>query len=464
MAKTLIIYPYADGTIGHTKSSTGSSGYSLINGTTNNTTGYLRHSLSTTVNTLTSSFTSMQPASNVTIGKIRVNSLTSVNLYIAVNKGSNATLASMDIFGSITIDGNTYKSQTYNPTGNVNVTSQTLSFTNANVNKIFQSLSNNIQFLLSTTGRYTSDSNKNNDSDITIYNANVTISYDDVFDCKAEVITGVGITSATPTAQEVVDGDTCTFSATLQNNWRFVGWYTSSDFSGNPVSTNQTYIATITANTVLYPKAEPNYSINIYGDSTKFTYICSATGNRAYAGDSVTITIMPSKSIYKFAGIYEADNNGNKLSTHITNDNPYTFTMPANNLNLYVQIGREIKVYVYCLNCSLASGTSPIITSSGKTETISITYDSTVSEWSGIYQDPGYTVKLSNSQQYTFVVPENDVYLYAKAIQQQQIYVKENGIWQTYSKIYVKENNIWVEKNDYDGILDTLKNYKRIEL
>jgi len=28
-------------------------------------------------------------------------------------------------------------------------------------------------------------------------------------------MTGVGIASATPTAQEVIDGDICTFSATL---------------------------------------------------------------------------------------------------------------------------------------------------------------------------------------------------------------------------------------------------------
>ena len=465
MAKTLIIYPYADVNIGHTKSNTSSSGYSLINGATNNTTGSLKHELSTTVNTLTSTFTNLQQNSTITLGKIRLNSITSVNLYLTITKGQNATLTEMDIFGSVIIDGTTYKSSSYKPTGAVSNTARTLSVQSNNINKIYQSLSNNdIQFILSTTGGYTSSESKQNASDITIYNANVTISYDDVFDCKAEIMTGVGIASATPTAQEVIDGDICTFSATLQNDWRFVGWYTSSDFSGTPVSTSQTYTATITKNTILYPKAEPKYNINIYGDSTKFTYICSATGNKAYAGDTVTVTITPSKSIYKFAGIYAADINGNKLSTHISNDNPYTFTMPTNNLNLYIQIGKEIKVYVYCLNCSLASGTSPVITSSGKTETINITYDSATSEWSGIYQDSGYTVKLSDSQQYTFVVPENDVYLYAKAIAQQQIYVKENGIWQTYSKIYVKENGIWVEKEDYDGILDTLKNYKRIEL
>ena len=465
MAKSLKLYPYSDGTIGHTKSSNNSSGYSLINGTTNNTTGYLRHNLSTTVNTLTSTFTNLQPASNVTLGKIRINSLTSVNLYLAVTEGSNATLKSMDIFGSITIDGTTYKSSSYKPTGNVNTTSQTLSFSNANINKIYQSLSNNsIQFLLSTTGGYTSNSNKNNDSDVTIYNANITISYDDVFDCKAEVIAGVGIASATPTAQEVADGDTCTFTATLQQHWKFVGWYTSSDFSGTPVSTSRSYTRTITANTTLYPKAEPAHHINIYGDTTKFNYTCSATDNVEYAGDIVTITITPSNSIYKYSGIYEADANGNKLSTHITNDNPYTFTMPANDVYLYVEIGKEIKIHVNCLNCSLASGTSPIITSSGKTETIRITYDSTTSDWSGIYQDSGYTVRLTNSQEYTFVVPDNDVYLYAKAIAQQQIYVKENGVWQTYSKVYVKENGTWVQKDDYQGIFDTLKNYKRITL
>jgi len=216
MAKTLIIYPYADVNIGHTKSNTSSSGYSLINGATNNTTGSLKHELSTTVNTLTSTFTNLQQNSTITLGKIRINSISSVNLYLAITKGQNATLTEMDIFGSVIIDGTTYKSSSYKPTGAVSTAAQTLSVQSNNINKIYQSLSNNdIQFILSTTGGYTSSESKYNASDITIYNANVTISYDDVFDCKAEIMTGVGITSATPTAQEVVDGDTCTFSATL---------------------------------------------------------------------------------------------------------------------------------------------------------------------------------------------------------------------------------------------------------
>lgn len=138
--------------------------------------------------------------------------------------------------------------------------------------------------------------------------------------------------------------------------------------------------------------------------------------------------------------------------------------MPHNDLNIYVEIGKEIKIHVNCQNCSLVSGTSPIISSSGKTETIRLTYDSTTSDWSGIYQDAGYTVRLTNEQEYTFVVPENDMYLYAKAIAQQQIYVRENGTWQPYSKVYVKENGQWVQKDDYENIFNVLKNYKRINL
>lgn len=299
---------------------------------------------------------------------------------------------------------------------------------------------------------------------IYISSSHIILEYELVFDCKTEIITGVGIKSATPTAQEVVDGDTCTFLASLENDWRFVGWYDNYDLIGTPVSTNQRYTTTIRKNTTLYPKAEPKYNINIYGDTTKFTYTCSSSDNKEYGGETVTITIKPTKSIYKYSGIYEADTNGNKLSKHISNDNPYTFTMPHNDINLYVEIGKEIKIHVNCKNCSLASGTSPIISSSGKTETIRLTYDSTTSDWSGIYQDAGYTVRLTNEQEYKFIVPDNDVYLYAKAIAQQQIYVRENGTWQPYSKVYVKENGQWVQKDDYENIFNVIKNYKRINL
>lgn len=461
MATTIKLYPFADGTINHTKSSTSSSAYSLINEATNSTTGYLYHNFSTSSTNRVSSFTNLSPASNVNINnKIRINSIDNVFYYITTET-SNANLQNINLYGTVKIGNLTFNSSSFIDTTAVSRSSQTLNISNGSVNLIYDSFSDaNISFEINSTGQYSSSGGKSQSANLIIYNANITVSYDDVFDCKAEVIAGVGIVSATPTAQEVVDGDTCTFSVTLQNEWRFIGWYENSDFSGTPVSTNASYTTTITKNTILYPKAEPKYNINIYGDTTRFNYTCSS-GSQEYGGESVTINITPTKSIYKFAGIYEADIDGNKLSTHISNDNPYTFTMPHKSINLYIEIGKEIKIYVDCKNCSISSGSSPIISSNGKTETLTFTYDSLTSDWSGLYQDSGYTIRLTNELSYTFVVPDNDVYLYAKAIPKQQIYIKENGVWETYSEVYVKENGTWVLKDDYENIFNILKNYKR---
>jgi len=465
MAKSLILYPYSDVQVNHSKSASGNQGYSLINEASNSSNGYIQDILETDNKTLLSTFSSMRPASNISVGKIRLNSITSVNLYLQVTKGSNATLAEISIYGSVAVDGTTYTSQSYNPSGAVSASAQTLSVPSNTIGKIYTpSSDDSIEFTVATSGYYTTQSSKNNDSTIRIYNANVTVSYDDVFECKAEIVSGVGIVSATTSAQDVVDGDVCTFTAAVDADWRFVGWFDNSDFSGDPVSTSATYTTVITKNTTLYPKAETKYDISVYGDTTKFSYTCSSQGNKEYAGEIVTITVTPSKSIYKYSGIYKADINGNKLSEHITNDNPYTFTMPADNVRIYVEIGKEVKVYVNCVNCSLSSGTSPVVSSSGKTETISLVYDTTTSDWSGIYQDPGHTIRLTGETSYTFVMPENDVYLYAKAIGKQQIYVRENGTWQTYSGVYVKENGQWVRKDDYEGIFDALKNYVHIKL
>lgn len=295
-----------------------------------------------------------------------------------------------------------------------------------------------------------------------ISTSHIVLEYDLVFDCKAEIISGNGISSVTPSAnQEVVEGESCTFTATLESSeWVFVGWYSSSDFSGSPESTSLSYTKTITENTTLYPKAIHKNNIHIYGNTDRFTYVLSSTS--ALENAQVTLTVTPTNSIYQFSSIYVADVNGNKTAVHISNDNPYTFTMPDNDVYLYVEVGKKVNVYVNCQNCQLSTGTSPIESSGGKTETITITYDSENADWSGIYSDKNYTNKVSDTTTYTFMVDESDVYLYAKAISKQQIYVKENGVWEAYSKVYVKENGTWVEKTDPSEIFDIIKKYKRV--
>lgn len=108
--------------------------------------------------------------------------------------------------------------------------------------------------------------------------------------------------------------------------------------------------------------------------------------------------------------------------------------------------------------------TSPIQTVAGRTETINFTYDSTSYDWSGIYSDARYTNRITQNQSYTFLVSNNDEYLYARAIGKQQIYLKENGTWQTYSEVYVKENGTWVKKSDFRDVFDTSKHYRKLEV
>lgn len=295
--------------------------------------------------------------------------------------------------------------------------------------------------------------------------ANITIDYDLVFDCKAEVKAGYGIASATPTAQEVVEGDSCVFTAVEQTgDWIFEGWYDNSDFTGTPESTQNPYTKTnITQDTILYPKGKPGYKIQVFGDSNRFTYTLNKT--TAVEGETITLTTSSkNSSLYKFADIYEADANGNRTSTILSTTANYTFTMPAHSVYIYVAYGKDVKIYVTCQNCSLSGETSPITVTGGSTKTISFTNDQTTTDWVGIYSDANFTNRLTTAQQYDLQLGESDMYIYAKAILKQQIYVKENGTWVGYSKVYVKENGNWVQKDDFSNIFDTNKKYKRIEL
>ena len=313
MAKTLTIYPFADVSIQHAKSSTDSTGYALVNEKTNNTTGYLSHTFSTGATTYVSSFGGLDHASDVTIGKIRINSISSVNLYLDLTKGSNATLNGVNIFGNVTINGNTYTSSSYNPTGAVSTSLQTLAISNANINQIYSSVSTaSIGFSISTTGRYTTDSDKNNNSYLRIYNANVTISYDDVFTCAVNVISGHGITQASCSDSDVVDGGLCTFNASVQDKYEFYGWYDNADFEGNPLSISPSFTTVIREDTTLYPMAVKEDFVPPDEDPQKVYYPITISSINAItnpmkgttkveSGTSKTITITPSDPLLTLA-------------------------------------------------------------------------------------------------------------------------------------------------------------------
>ena len=313
MAKTLIIYPFADVSIGHTKSNTEITGANLINEANNSTNGFLTHNFSTASTTCVSSFSDMEQRSNVTLGKLRINSISSVNLYLALSKSSNATFSNVNIFGTVSINGNTYQSESYNPTGAVNASSRVLPVNNANVNRVYSSLSSaNIQMSVSSSGSYTVSDDKSANGSLNIYNANVTISYDDIFVCAAQVIAGNGISTATVSSSEVIDGETCTFSATVENGYLFDGWYDSDSFDGDPYSTDTTFTLKITENTTLYPKAIKEGVVPPEEDPTKIFYPITISSinartspskgtTKVESGTSKTIKITPKDPLLTLA-------------------------------------------------------------------------------------------------------------------------------------------------------------------
>lgn len=325
MAKTLIIYPYADGVIGHTKSNNTGSAASLINEQTNSANGYLQQTFNfvDAAETVTSSFSGFSVSDGTSLNKFRLNSILSVNLYFAKYRTAytqtNITINDLNIFGTVTLNGTNYISESYTDgtaTNNRTTIAHSLSISTNSINRTYQSVNDlNVTLLLSTAGRAAdsnADGTKNRAADLRIYNANVTISYDDVFDCAVQVITGNGISTATVSSSEVVEGDTCTFSATVQNDYVFDGWYDNEDFDGDSYSTDSTFTMRIVENTTLYPKAVKEGYVPPEEDPTKVFYpiVISSINARTSpskgttkieSGTSRTVKITPTDPIMTLA-------------------------------------------------------------------------------------------------------------------------------------------------------------------
>lgn len=336
MAKTIIIYPASDISIEHSKYPTGTANaYTLINDeTSDDDTSYITHNLTTSNANKTSTF----KCDNTGLtGKIYLTGISSLirSRYVS----NNAEINSPIVRTSVSINnGSSVNSSNITPT-NSYVTNEYTYQTISGLNTIYNSINDaNIVIGVYTSGSYTSGEGKSSSSaSIRVTQANITITYLDVFDCSAEMIPGTGIASVTCSSPETVDGNTCTFTATLENNIEFVGWY--SDVEGtNLVSTNRVYTATITDNTTLYAKGSVLYNVNVYAD--EHCTVSSTTSSAVY-GTSVTVTAAVESSRYSFIGWYSNP----ERTTLVTTDNPYTFNL-HNDTVLYAKTKINQIMYV----------------------------------------------------------------------------------------------------------------------
>lgn len=317
MAKSIILYPAKDVSFAHSASS-GENGYVLINDVTSDDgTSYIYQTLTKSNSNVTSTF---KCDNTDKTGKIYITGISSLvrSAYAMSNVPyikSPVTKLSVSIHGGNSVSGsNNTVTDTY--------TTFTDTYQNVSgLNTIYQSIDDaNVVIDVYTSGSYsTIQQNKEGNVTIRVTQANVTIEYEDVFDCFAGSISGSGIKSVSVSNNEVIDGNTTTFTAVLENNFEFDGWY--SDAEGkNKVSSDITYVATITQNTTLYAKGTLLYDVSVYGDENLNV---SASLNRAKSGTPITVTATPTSERYKFTGWFSNESR----TTLVSIDNPYTFTL-----------------------------------------------------------------------------------------------------------------------------------------
>jgi hypothetical protein len=341
MAKTLKIYPISDASLNHdVYPSNTSNGYTLVyDVTSDDNTTYIYHKFDKTTSTKTSSF---KCGDNSVSKKIYLRSISYLfrGMYNTSDEGlSSVSSVTANVIPTVSINGGA--------SANGNQASMTTSYTNysgsfsnvSGLNTIYNSIFDaNIVFGLQTSGLYTmSSDSKTANVQLRITQANLTITYDDVFDCSASVVVGTGISSVSVSKSEAVDGDIVTFTATLIGGVAFDGWYSDSACT-NKVSSNATYQTTITQDTTLYAKGDFLYDVNVVADSY---CTVSTTAAQATYGTSVTVTATVTGQNRMFEGWYSNP----QRTTLVSTDNPYTFSV-TDNVTLYASTRVSETLYV----------------------------------------------------------------------------------------------------------------------
>ena len=167
-------------------------------------------------------------------------------------------------------------------------------------------------------------------ADLALY-AKATIDAD-IYNCSA--VAGENIVSVSVSDESVVSGDSATFTAQLNEECLFDGWYSDSSYS-TLVSTLNPYTTPITSDTTLYAKGTKiSYSVSV---GTAEHGIATVSANTAHYGDSVTFTFTPEDETWELYGWYSDEG----LTQLVSESNPYTHSV-TRNVILYPKAGKKI--------------------------------------------------------------------------------------------------------------------------
>ena len=329
---TVKLYPSSDSDLGHS-CSTGSTGYTLINEVTadgDSSYIYDRVAKNTTEQVKTSTFNVNQ--TSVT-RKFRLNSLS----YVLNCKSQNSALSST-LSVSCSVNGGSFSTvKTSNATTSYQEYTNTLL---SNINTDFDNFTEaGIQVRVQTSSTNSSSGISGTDYEIRVTQLNLTANIDYYYNCAAFAKSGTGISNVSVSSNEVIEGDTTTFTATVENNAVFDGWY-SDEQCTNKVSSSTTYTATVNSDLTLYAKGFMIYTVSAQADENSTVSISPSSGPYKQ-GDTITVTATPSSSRYSFVAWYSNP----ERTTVVSQDNPYSFTLNANTA-LYAKTKLNEAMYV----------------------------------------------------------------------------------------------------------------------
>lgn len=192
-------------------------------------------------------------------------------------------------------------------------------------------------------------------SDVTLY-AKATVPAV-IYNCSA--VAKEGISLAAVSGNQVISGETCTFTATMQDHYTFVGWYMDEDCTVL-VSNDNPYTTPIVSNTTFYAKGElVKYNVSVAQPQDGSA---SVSANQVPHGGSATFTCIVSNNNREFYGWYKDAAHTQLVSpdaTYVATITSDTTLYPLIGKTRYTKIIHPVKLFDALPYRGLLNGASP---------------------------------------------------------------------------------------------------------
>lgn len=191
--------------------------------------------------------------------------------------------------------------------------------------------------------------------DVTLY-AKATVPAT-IYNCSAVAKEGVSL--AVVSDDQVISGETCTFTATMQDHYTFIGWYMDEDCTVL-VSNDNPYTTSIVSNTTFYAKGElVKYNVSVAQPQDGSA---SVSANRVPHGGSATFTCIVNNNNREFYGWYKDAAHTQLVSsdaTYVATITSDTTLYPLIGKTRYTKIIHPVKLFDALPYRGLVNGANP---------------------------------------------------------------------------------------------------------